>query len=188
MSMLSPYQVLDLTDERGELGPMLLGDLGADVIRVEPPEGTTARRVAPLLPGVAQDMASLQFYAFNRNKRSIALDPASAPDIELLRTLILRTDFLFDSYPDALTERFGLSVDDVLALNPRIVMVRVSAFGSTGPHADLVANDLVVAAMGGPMSLQGTPDRAPIRVSVRGLGAVSSSASMAVATSVKGTG
>ncbi|MYE82376.1 MAG: acyl-CoA transferase/carnitine dehydratase, partial [Gammaproteobacteria bacterium] len=75
MTMLDPYRVLDFTDERGEIGPMVLGDLGADVIRVEPPGGTGARRVEPRIAGADDDLASLSFRAFNRNKRSVVLDP-----------------------------------------------------------------------------------------------------------------
>ena len=164
--MLSPYRVLDLTDHRGEIGPMLLGDLGADVIRVEPPVGSEARRGGPILDGAPEDLRSLQFHAFNRNKRSIVLDPASDADLESLRELIRRSDFLFESSPGRLLEEYGLDFADLEALNPRIVYVRLSAFGDDGPHADLIGNDLVVAAMGGPMSLQGAADRAPIRVSV----------------------
>ena len=74
--MLSPYRVLDLTDHRGELAAMILGDLGADVIRVEPPLGSTARQQGPFYfdDSTAEDPLSLQFFAFNRNKRSIALE------------------------------------------------------------------------------------------------------------------
>ena len=68
--MLESYVVLDLTDERGEIGPMLLGDLGADVIRIEGAQGSDARRCAPSMANAAEDMKSLQFIAFNRNKRS----------------------------------------------------------------------------------------------------------------------
>ena len=72
--MLSPYRVLDLSDERGELCGMMLGDLGADVIRVEPPGGSKARRAGPLFEAAPVGERSLQFFAFNRNKRSIVID------------------------------------------------------------------------------------------------------------------
>ena len=158
--MLEPYTVLDFTDERGELGPMLLGDLGADVIRIEPPEGTPARRSAPLTKDGAQ---SLQFLAFNRNKRSILVERG---DRELLETLIARADFLFESWPDGLLGAYGIDFDAARAINPAIVHVRISPYGSAGPRARCIANDLTIAAMGGPVSLQGEPDRAPVRLSV----------------------
>ena len=165
--MLEPYTVLDFTDERGEIGPMLLGDLGADVIRVEPPEGTDARACEPLLQGVAgDDLRSLQFIAFNRNKRSIVLDPDSNDDRDALHELIRRADIIIESAPSRTLERYGIDFDEAQALNSRIVFVRVSPFGDSGPHADWHGNDLVVAAMGGPVSLQGVIERAPVRVSV----------------------
>ena len=161
--MLEPYRVLDFTDERGELGPMLLGDLGADVIRVEPPGGSAARRVAPFAPGAAEDVASLSFQAFNRNKRSIVLGDA---DGDVLEALVASADFLFESAQPSSLDPFHLDIDRVRRINPHIVHVRISPFGGDGPHAAYLGNDLVVAAMGGPVSLQGPADRAPVRVSV----------------------
>ena len=156
--MLEPYRVLDFTDERGELGPMLLGDLGADVIRVEPPEGSAARRVPP-----DGESTSLSFQAFNRNKRSIVVHDA---DREVLESLVRSADFLFESAWPSTLARFDLDPDDVRELNGHIVHVRISPFGGDGPRADHLGNDLVVAAMGGPVSLQGPRDRAPLRVGV----------------------
>jgi len=164
--MLTPYCVLDLTDERGEIGPMLLGDLGADVIRIEPPGGSGARRCGPTLDGAPEDLRSLQFIAFNRNKRSIVLDPQSEADLETLRELVCRADFVFESSPGRTLEAYGLDFEDLERLNPRVVYTRVSPFGDSGPYAALHGNDLVVAAMGGPVSLQGQRDRAPVRLSV----------------------
>ena len=165
--MLEPYRVLDFTDERGELGPMLLGDLGADVIRVEPPGGTAARQTQPVADGEAGELASLSFRAFNRNKRSIVLDADGASaDRDVLRELIASTDFLFESSPPSTLEAFGITPAEVRAINPRIVHVRISPFGNDGPRAGDLGNDLVVAALGGPMSLQGPRDRAPLRISV----------------------
>ena len=156
--MLEPYRVLDFTDERGELGPMLLGDLGADVIRVEPPEGSAARRVPP---GGQSD--SLSFQAFNRNKRSIVLDDGER---SVLESLVRSADFLFESAWPSTLAPFHLDADAVREINPHIVHVRVSPFGSDGPRADDLGGDLVIAAMGGPVSLQGPRDRAPLRVGV----------------------
>ena len=156
--MLEPYRVLDFTDERGELGPMLLGDLGADVIRVEPPGGSAARRVPPNGPS-----ESLSFQAFNRNKRSIVLHDG---DRDVLESLIESADFLFESAWPSTLEPFHLDPDAVREINRRIVHVRISPCGSDGPRADCLGNDLVVAAMGGPVSLQGPRDRAPLRVGV----------------------
>jgi len=164
--MLTPYTVLDFTDDRGEIGPMILGDLGADVIKVEPPGGSSARRCAPLLADAPDDQQSLQFLAFNRNKRSIVLDPRSEEDRTVLSELVRRADFVFDSSPQRALASFDLDFNAVRALNPRIVHVHISPFGDSGPHRDYLGNDLVIAAMGGPVSLQGIPERPPVRVSV----------------------
>lgn len=165
--MLAPYTVLDFTDERGELGPMLLGDLGADVIRVEPPGGVTARRCGPFSPVAdATSLGSLQFLAFNRNKRSIVLDPDNAADRTTLEALIRRADFIFESARPSFLAAYGITFERARELNPDIVFTRLTPFGDDGPCADLHASDLVIAALGGPVALQGQPDRAPVRLSV----------------------
>lgn len=183
--MLKPYLVLDFTDERGELGPMLLGDLGADVIRVETISGSAARASQPLLPEPG-DLSSLQFRAFNRNKRSISLDPDSSDDREVLTRLLQRAHFVFESSPSGGLADFGLNFETVRALRQDIVFVEISAFGLSGPHQNYLANDLVLAAMGGPVALQGVQERAPVRLSVpqvwRHVGAESAAAAMAAHT------
>ena len=106
--MLNSYIVLDFTDDRGEIGPMLLGDLGADVIRVELPTGSTSRICEPSFSESSADLKSIQFMAFNRNKRSIALDPTSEKDIETLNELIRRADFIFESSPSKTLSSYGI--------------------------------------------------------------------------------
>jgi crotonobetainyl-CoA:carnitine CoA-transferase CaiB-like acyl-CoA transferase len=165
--ILEPYTVLDFTDDRGELGPMLMGDLGADVIRVEPPAGSAARQAKPVLTAAQEkDLASLSYLAFNRNKRSLQLDPDSAPDCETLQALIARSHFIFEPWPASPLAAYGVDFETARALNPRIIYVRISPWGADGPHADYLGNDLVLAAMGGPVALQGSADRAPVRLSV----------------------
>ena len=116
VGVLSAYMVLDFTDERGEIGPMLMGDLGADVIRVETPSGSKARRAPPFLETDKTDLRSLQFLAFNRNKRSICLDPSSDADKAILAALIARTDFIVES-GQQLESTWGTSFDDAKALS-----------------------------------------------------------------------
>lgn len=164
--MLSPYRVLDLTDERGEIAGMVLGDLGADVIKVEPPGGSPARRCAPLLPDGPKAERSLQFFAYNRNKRSIALDPERATDREVLLGLAAGADFVLESAPGGPLAAAGLGFEELRAANPRVVHVQVTPFGSDGPRAHWAAGDLVIAALGGPVAVQGVRERPPVRVSV----------------------
>ena len=165
--ILGPYTVLDFTDQRGEIGPMLMGDLGADVIRIEPPGGSASRTSAPSLRDPdSDDLVSLTFLAFNRNKRSIVIDPEQADDRETLERLIRRSHFIFEPWPSSPLAEYGFDFERVRALNPRVVFVRISPWGDDGPHADRLGNDLVLAAMGGPVALQGAADRAPVRLSV----------------------
>ncbi len=164
--MLSPYRVLDLTDDRGEIAGMILGDLGADVIRVEPPEGSPARRRGPMLKDGPESERSLQFFAYNRNKRSIVLDLTDSDDREDFLRLVQTADFIIESAPNGMLEDAGLGFESLRALQPRIVHVQISPYGADGPYADHAASDMTIAAMGGPVSLQGVPERAPVRVSI----------------------
>ncbi len=164
--MLSPYRVVDLTDERGEIAGMVLGDLGADVVRVEPPGGSRARQSGPLLADAPAGEQGLPFFAFNRNKRSIVLDLGQARDREDFLQLIAGADFVIDSGPGGLLEAAGVSFEALREVQPRIVCVYVTPFGLDGPYAEHPASDLTIAALGGPVSLQGVAERAPLRVSV----------------------
>ena len=164
--MLSPYTVLDLTDDRGELASMVLGDLGADVIKVEPSEGSRSRRMGPFLESAPEPQRSLLFFAFNRNKRGIALDLTSAAGRSVLLRLVEKADFLIESAPPGEMAERGLGFDALRRANPRLVYVAITAFGQDGPHADYSASDLTLAAMGGQMGLHGVPDRPPVRVTV----------------------
>ena len=130
-AMLSPYRVLDLTDHRGELATMLLGDLGADVIRIEPPGGSDARRTGTLLPATSTpgDMRSLQFLAFNRNKRSIVLDLTRNDGVRAFEQLLAGADFVIESGPDSYAARHGFDFMRLRALNSRIVAVLITPWG-----------------------------------------------------------
>ncbi len=164
--MLSPYTLLDLTGEKGELTSMVLGDLGADVIKVEPPAGSPSRVMGPLLENAPESERSLQYYAFNRNKRSVTLNLETEAGRKALFSLAEKADFIIESARPGEMARKGLGFEAMLQANPRIVYVAISPFGQDGPYADFPASDLTLAAMGGPMSLQGHPDRAPVRVTV----------------------
>jgi len=164
--MLSPYTVLDLTDDKGELASMVLGDLGADVIKVEPPQGSSSRRMAPFLEDAPEPERSLQYFAFNRNKRGITLDLSAEAGRRALIALAEKADFVIESAPPGQMAGLGVGFDTLRQANPRIVYVAITPYGQDGPHAEFAASDLTLAAMGGPMSLQGVPDRAPVRITV----------------------
>ncbi len=159
--MLSPYRVLDLTTGRAALGPMILADLGADVVRVEPPGGSTDRREPP----TAGD-ESLLFHAYNRNKRSVAVDVASAEGRATLLRLASAAEFLFENAQPGTMAAAGIGFEDMRRANPSIVYVAVSPFGQDGPYAHHATSDITLAAMGGMMALNGDADRPPVRISV----------------------
>ena len=164
--MLSPYTVLDLSDGRGEMASMILGDLGANVVKVEPPYGSSSRRMGPFLEDAPEPENSLQFFAFNRNKRGVTLDVTTKAGRAALLRLAEKADFVIESAGPGEMAKLGLGFDAFEKANPSIIYVAISAFGQDGPHADYVASDLTLAAMGGPMSVQGNPERAPVRLSV----------------------
>ena len=164
--MLSPYTVIDLADDRGELASMVLGDLGAEVIKVEPPQGSASRRMPPFLDDGPEPERSLLYFAFNRNKRGVTLDLNGEAGRLALISLVEKADFIIESSPPGHMDRLGIGFDILKQANPRIVYVAITPYGQDGPYADFPASDLTLAAMGGPMSLQGHPDRPPVRLSV----------------------
>ncbi len=158
--MLSPYTVLDLTDDKGELAGMVLGDLGADVIKVEPPQGSSSRRMGPFLEDAPEPERSLQYFVFNRNKRGITLDLSAEAGRQALIALAEKADFVIESSAPGHMAGLGVGFDALRQTNPRIVYVAITPFGQDGTHAEFAASDLTLAAMGGRNPLCGfTPRR-----------------------------
>src|ERR1700730_15084388 len=126
--MLSPYRVLDLTTGDAAIGPMILADLGADVIKVEPPGGLPER-------GSSIDPNGTRFAAYNQNKRSIILALDSSAGRGQFERLVAESDFLFENdAPGAIAAR-GLAFDVLRLLNPQLVYVATTPFGQDGPYA-----------------------------------------------------
>ena len=165
-SALSPYRVLDLTEGGSSLGPRMLGDMGADVIRVEPPGGSPTRRTPPFLGGDEHTKSSVLWAGLNFNKRGITLDVANSEGNALLKRLIETADFLFESFEPGYLDALGLGYDGLKTISPGLVMVSITPFGQTGPYAHYKGPDIVPWAMGGYMWMCGDPDRAPVRPSV----------------------
>ena len=163
--LLSPYRVLDLTDERGLLCGKILGDLGADVLQVEPPGGSSARRVGPFYGDDPAPGKSLYWWSYSGNKRGITLDIGQTDGRVLLERLASRVDFLIESFDPGYLDSIGLGYSRLSELNPRLVMVSITAFGQDGPYAGYPASDITGMALGGFMHLTGDPDRAPLRPS-----------------------
>jgi crotonobetainyl-CoA:carnitine CoA-transferase CaiB-like acyl-CoA transferase len=163
---LDGVRVVDLTQVMG--GPfctMQLGDLGADVIKVEPPAGDLSRSMGGAqlrIPG--SDNAP--FFALNRNKRSIVLDLTRESDHAVLTALVRTADVFVESFRPGVTKRLGVDYDAMTSINPRLVYASISGFGQTGPYADRPGFDLIAQGMSGLMSVTGEPNGNPVKCGV----------------------
>ena len=164
--LLAPYRVLDLTDARGLLCGKMLADLGADVVQVEPPGGSPARNIGPFYQDRPGSEHSLFWWAYCANKRGITLDLTKADGAALFRRLAGDADFVIESAEPGRMASLGLGYSDLHPINPRLVMVSITAFGQDGPYAEYLASDIIGMALGGFMHLTGDGDRPPLRVSM----------------------
>ena len=160
VSALAGIKVVDLT--RTLAGPfctMMLGDMGADVIKVEEPSlGDETRSWTPFWNG-----QSTQFLAFNRNKRSLTLNLKDKRAVEICLKLASQADVMIESFRAGTADRMGIGYEAVKAINPRIVYCCISGFGRTGPMAERPGYDLIIQGYGGLMSTTGGPDGEPVR-------------------------
>jgi benzylsuccinate CoA-transferase BbsE subunit len=163
-SLLGPYRVLDLTDEKGVLCTKLLADFGADVIKIEPPDGDPMRNIGPFYHDEPDPEKSLFWFTFNTSKRSITLDISQPEGQQLFRELAATVDFIVECFPPGYMESLGLGYSALSELNPRLIVTSITPFGQTGPYRDYKAYDLVGLAMGGLLYLIGEPHRPPVRV------------------------
>ncbi len=163
--LLSPYRVLDLTGPLGFLTGRILADLGADVIKVEPPGGDPSRVWPPFREhaGVRQ---SLYWLAFNANKRGITLDLATPGGRFVLRELARSADFLIESFAPGHLARHHLGYDELRRDNPRLIVVSITPYGQNGPRCGRPASDIEIMAASGAMSLAGEADGEPMRVTM----------------------
>ncbi|GIT68680.1 MAG: hypothetical protein Ct9H300mP26_3670 [Acidimicrobiales bacterium] len=153
--VLSDYRVLDLTDERGHLAAFILAQMGAEVISIEPPAGSSARRLAPFAEGIDDGEHSLHHWAYNRGKKSVVLDLDTPDGISQLRRLIMGADVIFDSFDPGVMESLGLTPSAIAELNPQMIDVSITAFGGDGPKANWEHSDLTLQAAAGNMALTG---------------------------------
>lgn len=144
----------------GPYGAMLLGDYGADVIKIEPPRGDWARTLGTRIG----ETESATFVAVNRNKRSVVLDLTRPEGIAAARDLIAGADILVQSFRPSVMARYGLDYRSLAPLHPRLIYCSVSGFGPAGPAADLPAGDSTMQAWGGLMSIIGDAEDDPTRV------------------------
>ncbi|WP_219416506.1 CaiB/BaiF CoA transferase family protein [Pseudonocardia nigra] len=159
-SALEGIRVVELT--HAIAGPhcgQILADHGADVIKVEPPSGERTRGALPVVDG-----ESLYFACHNRGKRSIVLDLKSPDGTAHLHELVRRADVLLTNYSADVPQRLGWGYERVREMNPGIVMVHITGFGSTGPDRGLLAYDGIIQAMSGVAELTGTQESGPVFV------------------------
>ena len=161
---LEGVKVLDLTQlMAGPYCTMMLADMGADVVKVEKPNGgDDTRRMGP--PFIKAESAA--FLGINRNKRSIVIDLRSDAGRELAQRMALKSDILVQNFRPGALERMGLGYEQVREINPAIVYCTISGFGATGPYARRGGFDLVAQGMSGLMSVTGHPDGPPAKVGV----------------------
>lgn len=159
-----PLSDLRLVDfGQGVAGPycsQLLADYGVDVIKVEPPRGDWARQM-----GIRDEHGnSGTFISVNRNKRGIVLDLAHAEARDIVRRLVRQADLVVESFRPGVMDRLGLGYAALAEINPALIYVAITGFGTSGPGRDLPAGDSTMQAYGGLMSVIGEPDRLPLRV------------------------
>lgn len=163
MSALEGLRILDLADERGAFCAKLLADMGADVIKIEPPDGDPARETGPFLEDVPHSDRSLSFWYHNTGKRGVTLNLHSGKGQEIFRRLAGNADVVLESFPPRFLEGFGLDYGALRQINPRLIMTSITAFGQTGPYRDYKSCDVVASAMGGQMYVCGDRDTPPLK-------------------------
>ncbi|MBK7281925.1 CaiB/BaiF CoA transferase family protein [Candidatus Aalborgicola defluviihabitans] len=165
MRALDGITVLDLTHMlSGPYGAMILTDLGARTIKVEPPgSGEGTRALLATSPDFARDGMGAYFLTLNRGKQSVAVDLKQKAGREVFYDMVRQADVVIDNFSVGVTRRLGIDHETLAAINPRIVTCSISGFGETGPDPLRPAFDQVVQAMGGGMSITGFADQAPVR-------------------------
>ena len=167
---LSDLVVLDLT--RALAGPhaaMMLGDMGARVIKVESPTGDDTRSWGPPFIGDEDERESTYFLSANRNKESLVLDLKSDADKDVLARLVARADVLMENFRSGVLDRLGFSVARLHELNPRLVVLSITGFGHDGPEAKRAGYDQIAQGEGGLMSLTGTEQPTKVGVPIADL-------------------
>jgi crotonobetainyl-CoA:carnitine CoA-transferase CaiB-like acyl-CoA transferase len=160
--MLSCYRVLDVTDAKGFICGKVLADLGADVIKIERPEGDPARSIGPFYHNIPHPEKSLYWFAFNGNKRGITLDLERTDGQEILKKLVKTADVLIESFDPGYMEKQGLGYSVLSQINPMIVVTSISSFGQKGPYREYKASEIVLWALSGMMYIVGDSDRPPL--------------------------
>lgn len=159
-SALAPYRILDLTEGGCMLGAKILGDLGADIIKIEAPGGSPSR-IAPFYKDDPNPEKSMFWFTYNINKRGITLDINKIEGQEIFKRLAGAADAVMESFEPGYMSRLGLGYGDIARIKPDIIMTSITPFGQDGPKAHYRGSDLTAWASGGYLYICGDPDRAP---------------------------
>jgi crotonobetainyl-CoA:carnitine CoA-transferase CaiB-like acyl-CoA transferase len=164
---LTGLRLLELADEKGQFCGKLMADLGADVIKIEPPGGQSTRSVGPFLDDIPHRERSLAFWHYNTSKRGITLNLDTPDGRDLFRRLVPQADIILETYPPGYLPSLGLGYEELSGLNSQLIMCSLTPFGQTGPWRDYQTADLLQLAAGGQMGCCGydpedVPDAPPI--------------------------
>jgi crotonobetainyl-CoA:carnitine CoA-transferase CaiB-like acyl-CoA transferase len=164
--VLKGCRVLDLSNELGLICGKILGDLGADVIKVEPPGGDPSRNIGPFYKDTPHPEKSLYWLAYNNNKRGVTLNLETADGREILKKLVKTADIVIESFSPGHLDGLGLGYSGLSGLtNGKIILTSITPFGQEGPYKNYKVSDIGIMAMSGCMHLLGDADRPPVRTS-----------------------
>ncbi|MBI5359194.1 MAG: CoA transferase [Planctomycetes bacterium] len=161
---LNGVRVLDLSRMlAGDYGAMIMGDMGAEIIKIEDPdEGDPLRKMPPHFLACE----SAYFLSINRNKKSMVLNLTKPEGQEVFYQLVKKSDVVFDNFRPGILKKLGADYETLCRHNPRIIACSISSYGDTGPYKDMPGFDLVIQALSGAMSITGEPGRDPVRMGI----------------------
>lgn len=164
--LLSDCVGLDLTDETGFICGEILCELGAEIIKVEPPQGQESRNIGPYWHNEADPEKSLYWFAYNRGKKGITLNIETADGQEIFKRLAREANFVIESFAPGYMDSLGLGYEVLHKVNQKLVMTAITPFGQMGPYKDYKASDIVVMALGGRLFIEGDLGYPPVNVSL----------------------
>jgi len=163
-TILNDYRVLDLTEDGCQLCGRVLGDLGADVVKIESPGGSPTRNTGPFYHDIPDAEKSLTWFFLNLHKKGITLNLETTEGREIFKRLVKTADFVVESFEPGYMKSLGLGYEELEQIKPGIIMTSITPFGQTGPYAHYKVTDIVGVALSGMMSMYGEADRAPVRI------------------------
>ena len=166
VNVIGHCRVLDLSDEKGFLCGKILADLGADVIKIEKPGGDSSRNIGPFWKDMTEPEKSLNWFAYNANKRGITLNIETEDGKRIFKDLVKTADIVIESFDPGYLENIGLGYEELKSVKSEIVLTSITPFGRKGPYKDFKASDIVIMGMSGLLFLTGEPDGSPVNFSL----------------------